>query len=181
MLLNKGISIGFFIDKIKVDIIALSLYGFAIGILDTFSFMKSISIPLGITSIVGTAVSLLLAFRTAQSYDRWWEARGIWGAIVNDSRTLVRQIKTFYKAVDERDQFIYNIAQRQIIWVHTLTHSLRRQPLSNNINNYLASRSIRQKNIPNAILSLHADDIKKAYKQRRISEFQQIQLDNTLG
>ncbi|CAG9464598.1 unnamed protein product [Pedinophyceae sp. YPF-701] len=39
----------------------------------------------------GFALSLLLAFRTNSGYSRWWEARGIWGKIVNRSRDFTRQ------------------------------------------------------------------------------------------
>jgi putative membrane protein len=37
----------------------------------------------------GLVLGLLLVFRTAAGYDRWWEARKLWGAIVNQSRNLV--------------------------------------------------------------------------------------------
>lgn len=39
---------------------------------------------------VGTALGLLLVFRTNQSYDRWWEGRKLWGAMVNTCRNLAR-------------------------------------------------------------------------------------------
>lgn len=90
MLLNKKISIWAFVKLIKFDIVAICTYAIIIGILDHYSAFSIISIPLAITAIIGTAVSLLLGFRTAQAYERWWEARIIWGAIVNDSRTLTR-------------------------------------------------------------------------------------------
>lgn len=41
--------------------------------------------------MVGTALGLLLVFRTNQSYDRWWEGRKLWGAMVNTCRNLARQ------------------------------------------------------------------------------------------
>lgn len=39
-------------------------------------------------SILGFVLSLLLVFRTNTAYDRWWEGRKNWGALVNDSRNL---------------------------------------------------------------------------------------------
>jgi len=95
MLLNSRISILAFIKLIRFDIVAICSYAVLVGILDQYSFMSKISVPLAITATIGTAVSLLLAFRTAQSYERWWEARIIWGAIVNDSRTFIRQLIQF--------------------------------------------------------------------------------------
>lgn len=41
-------------------------------------------------SMVGTALGLLLVFRTNQSYDRWWEGRKLWGSMVNTCRNLAR-------------------------------------------------------------------------------------------
>jgi len=45
------------------------------------------SIPWLPISVIGTAVAFYVGFKNNQSYDRMWEARKIWGAIVNDSRT----------------------------------------------------------------------------------------------
>ncbi len=45
--------------------------------------------PVGHT-LTGLALGLLLVFRTNASYDRFWEGRRLWGAIVNDSRNLAR-------------------------------------------------------------------------------------------
>jgi putative membrane protein len=45
------------------------------------------SIP-AIHSLLGVVISLLLVFRTNTAYDRWWEGRKLWGALVNCSRNL---------------------------------------------------------------------------------------------
>lgn len=39
-------------------------------------------------NLIGFALSLLLVFRTNTAYDRWWEGRKLWGALVNSSRNL---------------------------------------------------------------------------------------------
>ena len=38
--------------------------------------------------LLGFAISMLLVFRTNTAYDRWWEGRKLWGALVNTSRNL---------------------------------------------------------------------------------------------
>ncbi len=45
-----------------------------------------------IHSLVGFVLSMLLVFRTNSAYDRWWEGRKLWGAMVNNSRSLVLKI-----------------------------------------------------------------------------------------
>ncbi len=43
-----------------------------------------------------SVVSVIIVFRTSQAYARWWEARRVWGNIVNDMRTLARQLLFFH-------------------------------------------------------------------------------------
>ena len=131
MLLNKRISIVNFIKTIKFDIVFIASYAVAVGILDQYGFLSKISIPIGVTAVFGTAVALLLGFRTNQAYERWWEARIIWGAIVNDSRTLVRQCVSFFKRSNgQYDTLVREMANRQIIWSYALGESLRKTPFS---------------------------------------------------
>ena len=40
-------------------------------------------------------ISLLLVFRTNTAYDRWWEGRKMWGALVNNCRNFALKIKAF--------------------------------------------------------------------------------------
>ena len=179
MLLNRNISIGYFINTIKYDIIAISLYAIVIGLMDNYSVLSNISIPLGLTSVVGTSVALLLAFRTGQSYERWWEARIIWGAIVNDSRTLVRQVQSFYTG-DDAKEVVKEFAYRQIYWCQALTHALRKTEFSEECKMYLEKTLVKEINIPNALLSKHSDQLRKAFQEKKINEFQQIQIDTTI-
>lgn len=46
-------------------------------------------------SILGFVLSLLVVFRTNTAYDRWWEGRKLWGALVNNTRNLAVKINTF--------------------------------------------------------------------------------------
>lgn len=179
MLLNRNISIGYFINTIKYDIIAISLYAIVIGLMDNYSVLSNISIPLGLTSVVGTSVALLLAFRTGQSYERWWEARIIWGAIVNDSRTLVRQVQSFYTG-DDAKEVVKEFEYRQIYWCQALTHALRKTEFSEECKMYLEKTLVKEINIPNALLSKHSDQLRKAFQEKKINEFQQIQIDTTI-
>src|SRR6187399_1390876 len=95
MLLKKNIPIKYIVGKIKTELLLVSLYSAGVVILYKVFNFTHLAIPLSIPMIMGTVISLLLAFRSNQAYDRWWEARTIWGAIVNDSRTLSRQILSF--------------------------------------------------------------------------------------
>ena len=86
----------------------------------------TLEIPPAIPAVLGTAVSLLLGFRTNAAYERWWEARKIWGAIINDSRTFARQIKTFIPGdLVAYNEVVNRLVHLQIAFVYALRNSLR--------------------------------------------------------
>ncbi|NMO16913.1 hypothetical protein HPC49_19610 [Pyxidicoccus fallax] len=53
-------------------------------------------------SVLAAALGVLLAFRNGSAYDRWWEARTIWGGVVNWSRTFARQVLTLLPPPGDR-------------------------------------------------------------------------------
>ncbi len=179
MLLNKRISIWYFINAIKWQILLICAFAGIIGYFDQRAFFSVIYIPLGIPTIVGTAVSLLLAFRIAQSYERWWEARIIWGAIVNDSRNFIRQLMQFIP--EKESKLVNEFAERQIVWNYALGESLRRLPYSKRVKAYLRQHQIEAVNVPNAMLDEHARSIKHLATAGLLSEFRQVQLNETLA
>jgi len=63
--------------------------------------VQPISLPYSVFSLSAGSLSLLLVFRTNSSYDRWWEARKIWGGQLNRSRDFVRQGLTWFSEEDE--------------------------------------------------------------------------------
>ncbi|TDE49874.1 bestrophin family protein [Flavobacterium sp. GT3P67] len=63
------------------------------------SYVKNITIMHG---MLGFVISLLLVFRTNTAYDRWWEGRKMWGALVNNSRNF--SIKLSVMLHDEKDR-----------------------------------------------------------------------------
>jgi ion channel-forming bestrophin family protein len=52
-------------------------------------FQVQLAVEVAPYEIAGAVLGLLLVFRTNAGYDRWWEARKLWGGIVNQSRNLV--------------------------------------------------------------------------------------------
>jgi putative membrane protein len=187
MLLKKNIPIKYVVGKVKKEVIIVSLYCVLIAVLyNSFHFTR-ISIPLSVPMVLGTVISLLLGFRSNQAYDRWWEARTIWGAIVNDSRTLGRQILSFtdneYKST-ESEQFAERFTRRQIGWCYSLNHSLRHTDALKGLERHLLKSEIAQisrySNIPTAILELQGRELSWALQQGWINQFQHVELDRTL-
>ena len=65
-------------------------------------------VPLNATpfTLVGVALALFLGFRNSSAYDRWWEGRKLWGALVNTMRSLTRQTLTLTGEARDKPQFI---------------------------------------------------------------------------
>lgn len=72
-------------------------------------------------SLVGLTLAIFLAFRNNTSYARWWEARTLWGAVLNETRSLLRQAATL---VDD-PAATRVLGARLIAFVHALRHQLR--------------------------------------------------------
>ena len=144
--------------------------------------VDTIDVPITIAANLGTAITLLLSFKLAQSYDRWWEARKIWGAIVNDSRSLVLQVKNFTGA--ENIAVVKTIANRQIAWCYALTAHLRKLEPLEKAGDYVSEVEMEVlKNtvhVPLAILDFNTGDVVALQKSGEINDYQQIQIDRTL-
>mgnify|MGYP003655086166 FL=1 len=182
MLLNQRISILYFLKSIKVDIAIIIAFSIVVGIFHQYGFFDKISVPISITAIFGTAVALLLAFRTNQAYDRWWEARIIWGAIVNDSRTLIRQsISLFNRDHQDYDLMVKDMAFRQIIWCYALGESLRTLPFSAKVVRYATAKGLDNSNVPNELLSKHSETLRKCHQNKLVNDYQQVQIDSTIA
>jgi putative membrane protein len=133
---------------------------------------------------MGTAIAILLGFRTSAAYDRWWEARKIWGSIINDSRTLIRQALGFITPGTDKDQEVLRLTKYQIAWCYTLSTSLRKLPVSKEVKNNLSNKDFvsvtDQINVPNAILKLMEDHLASLFRQRKIDTYHFAAMDQTL-
>lgn len=182
MLLNKRIPPLYILNKIKYDIVYVLTVSIAVLVLTDYYKDLMPEMSLTIPAFIGTAISILLSFKLNQSYDRWWEARKVWGSIVNDSRSFVIQLQSFVS--NENNETIKKIALRQIAWCYSLGQSLRGLNPIENLEKLLSKEDLdaikKHNNKPLAILQLHSADIKKLKEEKKLNEFSHIQLDNTL-
>jgi len=90
----------------------------------SYALDKSLALPWQPVGVVGIAVAFYLGFKNNSSYDRTWEARKIWGGLVNDSRSFAVGVMSFVQgeaAERERRSLIY----RHLAWLTALRHQLR--------------------------------------------------------
>jgi putative membrane protein len=81
-------------------------------------------------SLIGLALAIFLGFRNNAAYDRYWEARKLWGELVFRSRTLARQVLTLLHdqpplRPDNRDDPRVRLVLRTIAFASALRHQLR--------------------------------------------------------
>ncbi len=178
MLLNKRIPLIYILNKVKYDFV----YVLSVSLFVHFTSERHHDflpeMPLTIPVFIGTSISILLSFKLSQSYERWWEARKIWGSIVNDSRNLVIQLKSF--VANGNDAAIKKIAFRQIAWCYSLGQSLRGLNPTENIQNFISKNEIEEINSHDnkalALLNLHGKDIKELKDINQLDVFSQVHL-----
>ncbi len=108
-----------------IDIIPIALY--------KFLNWHWLIIPWQPIALIGIAVSFYLGFKNNSSYDRLWEARKIWGGIVNASRTFTIMTRDFITnefaeekiSKDELKKIHKSIIHRHVAWLIALTYQLR--------------------------------------------------------
>lgn len=92
-----------------------------------------LQIPWTPIALIGTAVAFIIGFQNNAAYDRIWEARKIWGGIVNTSRTLGMYVQDMVtnehakeKLSDEAlKQEAKTLTYRHIAWMTALRHAMR--------------------------------------------------------
>ena len=93
-------------------------------------------LPVTPVVVVGGAIGIFVSFRTNSAYDRWWEGRKLWGALVNASRHFTTQVLTYLPGagVDREppvpSELQKALVRRHIAYVHALRVLMRGESLA---------------------------------------------------
>ncbi len=115
-------------------LVALFFWDLAVTIFYFISPFRAPALPL---TIFGTALALVLGVRVNSAYQRWWEARILWGAMVNASRSFARAVLAFLPEGEEAQALGRELVLRQVAYVHTLRRQLRRLETGGDIHRIL--------------------------------------------
>lgn len=100
--------------RLSLLIVIISLYTWIVAYLElhylNLSEHPNAKNIFNMHNLLGFALSLLLVFRTNTAYDRWWEGRKLWGALVNTSRNLAIKINSLLPADAEEDRDFFRNA-----------------------------------------------------------------------
>lgn len=136
-------------------------------------------------SLFASALALMLGVRTTAAYARWWEARTLWGNIVNASRSFAREAMHLVSNHPQAQAIKRNMVRRQIVFAQSLrlhllqldkTPVLRRLTAGETPCGQHASFA----NLPNALLGYHAADIAHCHASGWLDSFARVRLESTM-
>ena len=151
------------------------------------------ALPFSIAAILGSALAIFVAFRNNSAYARWWEARTIWGGIINNSRIFARQIianadhaVAAGKADPESvEAYKRELVYRQIAFAHALRLHLRGQQHSGEYRHLVSAEEFdalqNGHNVPNLLLQTQGGRIKEGVRTEMLGPFDNISLEPTLS
>jgi ion channel-forming bestrophin family protein len=183
MLLTKLPSILFILKKARVEFLYTLIIALVSSILTYKLDIRIPDMPISVPAFLGTAISVILSFKLSQSYDRWWEARKIWGTIVNESRSFTLEMQAFI--TKGNDQAIKQMAFRHIAWCFCLGQSLRGLDPLANMGKYISEDDIKKisthNNKPLALLQLNSFQIAELRNNSQLDIFGHVHINTTLN
>jgi len=143
-------------------------------------------------TVFGTILSLFLAFKTNEAYNRWWEARTLWGQMVNSSRNFARQVLNLITLKhnrsivneDELKSIQKELIYRHLGYINALRLSLRRQSNWGELQPFIFKQEMSElkgkTNLPTHLIHKQAESIKNIFEDEKEKDYRYIQFDNTM-
>lgn len=133
-------------------------------------------------TLLGIALAIFLGFRNTVSYDRYWEARKLWGAVLNDTRTLARQVTSLSNADTATQTAFVNTL---IAYVHALRAQLRNTDATADLERWLSPEDLAAvlpaRYRPAMILMQLGQQLRQLRLQRQIPPVLCAAMDRHLG
>jgi len=192
MIVFKRIPLSFLIRINKWYLLYIVLISAVTWYLSIVLDFHSPTVLLPSMAVFGTVLSLFLAFRTNESYNRWWEARQLWGDLVNASRSFGKEVLTLITTRNTKfddsalNAFRNKLIYRHIAFINTLRLQLRRQDNFHEIlKPYLDIDELenlsKARNKATMINIKQAREIGEHVESANDHEFKFVQLNNTLN
>jgi putative membrane protein len=104
------------VTYVGMPLLVLVLYDLAVVVAYKVLHWNWVALPHIPLSLFGSAIGIIVAFRNQSAYARWWEARTLWGAIVNNSRSWARQVTTVMMPLSEAEAEELKVVQRRMVY-----------------------------------------------------------------
>lgn len=134
-------------------------------------------------TLFGFVLALFLGFRNNASYDRFWEGRKLWGALLNVSRALTRQVTTLTNGSLSKEEILVFL-NLNIAFIYALKHQLRRSDAGADLEIHLSESHFKRakdaKYKPAIIMQMMGECIQDIRAKQYIDSIQQARIDENL-
>jgi len=167
--------------------------------------LKWLAIPWTVVALLGTATAFIVGFKNTQTYNRTWEARQIWGSILNNSRAWGTMCRDFLNNDAKTKELIY----RHFAWLTALRYQMRdsrawetaskiyneeysqfytiperETPVETELAKYIAADELKYilstKNKAVQLMSLQSKTIKELFLNKEIDSYQFVELEKMI-
>ena len=116
MIVPKGPQLSHMLEYVGRPLLLLVIYDLAVVTAVKVLHWTWIATPHIPLSLFGSAIGIILAFRNQSAYGRWWEARTLWGSVVNNSRSWGRQVTTVMMPLNKTDDKEVKVMQQRMVY-----------------------------------------------------------------
>ncbi|MDH0826009.1 bestrophin family protein [Acinetobacter johnsonii] len=169
---------GTILPKVLPPLGVVMLVSAIIGILSYVGYFHFPELPLVGFTLIGVVLSIFLGFKNSACYDRWWEARKLWGILIANSRHFDRDCRILTQGRRER------VIQHVIVFANVLRDRLRHQTANptelvqtSGLSQNALTQLYQQANAPQYTLNLIQWELMQALKEGEISDIVYAQLN----
>ncbi len=158
-------------SKLKWVMLSLAVYCFIICYVEIEVYNLQYASTTIVHSLLGFVISLLLVFRTNTAYDRWWEGRKQWGALVNVSRNFSLKINAFIPKEEKERKM--KLAAMTAAYAGVLRDHLRNEStfvVATNLPDFMKDEVGDTEHIPNFLANAMQHSLLEMYQKEEISE-----------
>jgi ion channel-forming bestrophin family protein len=199
---GKSYKLSEFLVWTKRTIFWLIILGIVPTVLYQILGLKWLAIPWTVVALLGTATAFIVGFKNTQTYNRTWEARQIWGAILNNSRTWGTMSRDFLNNPIITKELVY----RHFAWLTALRYQMRdsrvwettnkahnedykvfysvpekESPLETELAKYISADELKYilttKNKAVQIMSLQSKTLKELFANKEIDSYQFVEME----
>ncbi len=143
--------------------------------------------------LIATVVGIFIVFRFNEAYQRWWEARILWGGLVNDSRSFAREVITLLTpgrvpnigSQREAAKLHTELVHRHLAYCNALRLSLREQDSWDELSPFLSDDELSElktyANKPTRLNLCQAERLAHVIGTDTAQQVLLMQLDSTLN
>lgn len=173
---------GSVLPNILPQLIATTAFAALVTVLHGQLFSFKVTLTFVPFSLFGVAIAIFLGFRNSASYDRFWEARKLWGALIIHARDFARQTSTLVDRREARTRLVHGT----IAVVQALKHQLRGTDPLPQLLKLLPEAFVRERLTgahfrPILIIQWLGEEIATLRREGAIDAMRQVAMEQTLS